>query len=129
MSLHLQDVDLSLFDTLDSGDVLFIDSSHVSKIGSDVNREILDILPRLKPGVWIHVHDIFYPFEYPRQSVYAGRFWNEAYLLQAFLACNDHFKIRMWSSYLNAAHRESVASVFPEIAGISGGSIWIERTS
>ena len=61
----LQDVDLALFDPLEQVDMLFIDSSHVSKMGSDVNLLLFEIMPRLRIGAWIHVHDIFYPFEYP----------------------------------------------------------------
>ncbi len=77
----LQDVPLDVFEQLESGDVLFIDSTHVSKIGSDVNYLFFEILPRLKKGVYIHLHDIFYPFEYPKQwildgmnSIYSGPF-------------------------------------------------------
>ena len=81
----LQDVDPALFDVLDPGDVLFIDSSHVSKVGSDVNLLLFDVLPRVPAGVWVHVHDIGYPFEYPREWIYEGRAWNEAYLLHVLL--------------------------------------------
>ena len=86
----------SFFDVLESGDVLFIDSSHVTKIGSDVNYLYLEILPRLKPGVIVHIHDICLPREYP--EVYYTTptfrmFWTEAYILQAFFACNNEFEV------------------------------------
>ena len=77
----VQQQSLELFETLDAGDILLIDSSHVSKTGSDVNFLVFEVLPRLKSGVWIHFHDIFYPFEYLEEWVKKGRSWNEAYLL------------------------------------------------
>ena len=85
VNVKLQDVDLKEFDKLKSGDVLFIDSTHVSKIGSDVNYLFFEILPRLHRGVYIHIHDIFYPFEYPKDWIDEGRAWNENYILRAFL--------------------------------------------
>ena len=84
----LQDVDLELFESLRANDILFIDSTHVAKIGSDVNRIFFEILPALATGVYVHFHDIFYPFEYPREWIYEGRAWNEAYMLRAFLMYN-----------------------------------------
>src|SRR5215469_15955389 len=73
---------------IDTGDFLMIDSSHVGKIGSDVLIEIGEMIPSLPPGVHVHLHDIFYPFEYPKEWVFEGRFWNEAYLLRALLTGN-----------------------------------------
>lgn len=69
----LQDVDLARFRALEANDILFIDSTHVAKIGSDVNYLFAEILPALRPGVYVHFHDIFYPFEYPKEWVYEGR--------------------------------------------------------
>ena len=83
----VQDIELEFFSQLESDDILFIDSSHTVKIGSDVNYLFLEVLPRLRPGVIVHVHDIFLPFEYRRDWVLDElRFWSEQYLLQAFLA-------------------------------------------
>jgi predicted O-methyltransferase YrrM len=94
----IQDLDLEFFDTLESGDILFIDSSHVVSVGSDVVREYLQILPRLKPGVLVHVHDIFLPSDYPRKAVLENLwFWSEQYLLQAFLSFNSKFEV-LWGS-------------------------------
>ena len=93
----VQQVPLELFDELDEGDVLFVDSTHVSKVGSDVNRLLFDVLPRLKAGVLVHFHDIFYPFEYPREWIYRGRAWNENYLLRAFLAFNGRFAVLLFN--------------------------------
>ena len=91
---EVQDIPLSMFSSLQENDILFLDSSHVLKIGSDVKYEYLDILPNLKPGVIIHIHDIFSPAEYPKDWILKEhRFWNEQYLLQAFLTFNDHFEV------------------------------------
>ena len=94
----IQEVGLEFFDGLQSGDILFIDSSHVVSVGSDVLREYLQILPRLRPGVLIHVHDIFLPSDYPRDAVLNKLwFWSEQYLLQAFLSFNSQFDV-LWAS-------------------------------
>ncbi|MGY1703977.1 class I SAM-dependent methyltransferase [Geodermatophilus sp. SYSU D00697] len=124
----VQDVDLELFTGLRSGDVLFIDSSHVGKTASDVNRLLFDVLPALAPGVFVHVHDILYPFEYPKDWVYGGRGWNEAYLLRAFLMYNDAFRIRLFNSFLARFHWHLMASALPPWDRNPGGSIWLERT-
>jgi len=95
----LQNVPLSVFERLEDNDILFIDSSHVLKIGSDVQYEYNEILPRLNKGVIIHVHDIFLPFAYPKEWVYQEhRFWTEQYLLQAFLTYNNAFNI-IWAGH------------------------------
>ena len=84
---NLQDLDLSIFEALGENDILFIDSTHVSKTNSDVNKIFFEVLPRLKRGVLIHFHDIFYPFEYPKEWVlnWKGFGWNENYILRSFL--------------------------------------------
>lgn len=102
----VQDLPLDVFDQLEENDILFIDSSHVTKTYSDVNHLLFKVLPRLKKGVIIHVHDIFYPFEYPKEWVYQDRAWNEAYLLRAFLQYNKAFKIILFTSYLEYSHKE-----------------------
>jgi len=96
---RVQDVPLELFQELNAGDILFIDSSHVCRTGSDVNYELLEIVPSLKAGIWVHFHDIFLPWEYPRSWVIGSRrFLSEQYLLQAFLAFNRKFEV-VWGSY------------------------------
>jgi predicted O-methyltransferase YrrM len=122
----VQAVDRAVFDRLEPGDVLFIDSSHVAKIGSDVNLLLLEVLPRLRPGVQVHVHDIVWPFEYARKWVYQGRAWNEAYLLRALLVGNPGLRITFWSSYLAARHRDQVAAALPGWLEDSGTSMWLE---
>ncbi|MBL8384242.1 MAG: class I SAM-dependent methyltransferase [Burkholderiales bacterium] len=91
----VQQAPLDLFGALDANSLLFIDSSHVSKLGSDVNFLFLDVLPRLAPGTWVHVHDIYLPYEYPAAHFFGPNklFWNEQYLLQAFLAGNRDFEV------------------------------------
>ena len=123
----VQQVPLSLFEELGADDVLFIDSSHVSKVGSDVNHLLFEVLPRLAPGVVVHVHDVFYPFEYPREWIYQGRAWNENYLLRAFLMFNAAFEIEIFNSYLAQFHAEEMAASMPLWAKKPGGSLWLRR--
>lgn len=125
----LQEIDPGKFAELSSGDVLVIDSTHVSKIGSDVNHIFFQILPMLQSGVHIHFHDIFYPFEYPKEWVYEGRAWNEAYLLRAFLQHNDTFKIEFFTSYLRRVHGERLGELMPLCLEHPGGSIWLRKLS
>lgn len=125
----LQDVDLQLFEELGQSDVLFIDSSHVAKIGSDVNKLYLEVLPALRVGVTVHVHDILYPFEYPKDWIYSGRAWNEAYLLRAFLSFNERFRIMFFNSYLRLFHSQQMVDALPLSARNPGGSLWLERVA
>jgi len=124
----VQDVPLELFRALEPGDVLFIDSTHVSKIGSDVNYLLFEVVPALPPGVLVHVHDIAYPFEYPPDWVLGeGRAWNEAYLLRAFLQFNPAFEILFWGSFLAQFHGPRLARELPIWAKNPGASIWLRR--
>lgn len=109
---EVQDVDLSLFKSLKKNDILFIDSSHSLKIGGDVQYEYLEILPRLKSGVLIHIHDIFMPSEYLKSWVDSKRFFNEQYLLQAFLAFNNDFEIIFPGSYMHTHYPELLEEAF-----------------
>ena len=125
---RVQSVDESIFATLADGDVLFVDSSHVSKTGSDVNRLILDILPILAPGVYVHFHDIFLPLDYPERWVRElGFSWNEQYVLQAFLAFNPLYSIVYGSAIAREAHAEALAA-FLQGTPAHGGSLWQQRT-
>jgi predicted O-methyltransferase YrrM len=111
---HVQHLDLSLFETLRADDILFIDSSHVVSVGSDVVREYLQILPRLKPGVLVHVHDIFLPSDYPRHAVLENLwFWSEQYLLQAFLSFNPEFEVLWSASAMQMSHARLLDQCFP----------------
>lgn len=124
---RLQDVPIETFRSLQSGDLLFIDSTHVSKTGSDVNYLFFEVLPALNAGVHVHLHDIFYPFEYPKEWVMGGRSWNEIYVLRAFLQFNTAFSISMMNTYLQHFHRERFALRMPLCLKNSGGSIWMLR--
>ena len=109
---RVQDVDLDLFTSLNSGDVLFIDSSHVASVGSDVVREYLEVIPRLKRGVLVHLHDIFLPSDYPRRAVLQNLwFWSEQYLLQAFLSFNSSFEV-LWASSAMQVFRPGVLETY-----------------
>lgn len=123
----VQDIDPRLFDRLVAGDILFIDSSHVSKVGSDVNYLFLEILPRLRDGVLIHIHDIYYPFEYPREWVFQGRAWNEAYLVRAFLQCNARFSILLFNAFLATFHQPILATHMPLSLLSPGSSLWLVK--
>ncbi len=98
----------------------------MSKTGSDVNYILFDILPILNKGVFIHFHDIFYPFEYPKKWVYEGRNWNEDYILKAFLMYNSEFKIRLFSHYLHELHKDTFKDM-PLCYKNTGGNIWLEK--
>jgi Methyltransferase domain len=124
----VQDVPRDLFDTLEAGDVLFIDSTHVSRVGSDVNLLLLHVVPALKPGVRVHVHDIAYPFEYPADWVFGGRAWTEAYMLHALLIGNANLRIAWWNGAMARHHFEETAAAMPLWATNSGGSIYLEVT-
>jgi hypothetical protein len=123
----IQDVPVDFFAGLEAGDMLFIDTSHVSKIGSDVNHIFFQILPVLKPGVFVHFHDIWYPFEYPRDWLDRGMFWNEAYLLRAFLMFNPSFEIVMFNSHLAACQKEYLSQKFPRFQQGLGPSLWLRK--
>ena len=124
----VQDVDVEFFSQLDSGDILFIDSSHTVKAGGDVNYLFLEVLPRLKPGVIVHVHDIFFPFDYWREWIVEElRFWTEQYLLQAFLIFNCEFEVVMANSYLYHYYAPDLKAAFPNLRSWIAGSFWMRR--
>jgi predicted O-methyltransferase YrrM len=124
----VQDVPIERFRALDAGDILFIDSSHVAKIGSDVVYLMTEVLPQLRPGVLIHFHDVFWPFEYPEEWIHEGRAWNEAYMLKAFLQFNPHFRILYFCSYLALHYRAVLEQHLPLVVKNTGGSLWLETT-
>ncbi len=126
---RLQDVDLNIFSQLTSGDILFIDSSHVAKVGSDVNKLFFEILPDLSKGVHVHLHDVFYNFEYPKEWIFEGRAWNEIYILRAFLQYNQALKIEFCNTFLEVYHEQTVRQHFPLCFKNPGGSIWLSKTT
>jgi len=124
---RVQDVELGRFQELEDNDILFIDSSHVVKVGSAVNYILSEVLPTLRVGVYVHFHDIFYPFEYPRQWIEMGSYWTEGYFLRAFLAFNSAFEIVLFNTFLEHFHRERFAGEMPLCLKKEGGSMWIRR--
>jgi len=127
----VEDVDLDFFASLESGDILFIDSSHMVRPGGDVLFEIQQILPRLASGVWVHIHDVFTPRDYPPEwLIDRFSFWNEQYMLEAFLAFNHDFRVAGSLNYLCALDRERVRRSLPLmdlIPSIELASFWIVR--
>ena len=127
---EVQAIGLEFFSELQSNDILFIDSSHTVKFGSDVCYLFLEVLPALRAGVWIHVHDIFFPNDYPAEWLMEKRLaLNEQYLLEAFLAFNRDFDIRLSNHWLCSDHIEDVRQLWPNVAGRAGNnkasSLWI----
>jgi Methyltransferase domain len=128
LTTSTQDVDVDIVRALGPGDVLFVDSTHCSRTGGDVNRVFFELLPALAPGVLVHVHDIFPAFEYPRDWAFEGRAWNEVYLVRAFLQFNDAFEILLWPGLLANLDHEQMMRRFPQMASNVGGSIWLRKT-
>jgi predicted O-methyltransferase YrrM len=127
----VQEAPPEAFAALEAGDMLFIDSSHVLSTGSDVHRLFLHVIPRLAPGVLVHVHDVFLPAEYPRYWVKNRlRFWNEQYVLQAFLAFNPSFRVVWASHYMALRHPQALAEAIPSYDRRRWpGSFWFVRVS
>ena len=126
----VQACDLKIFEDLQDGDILFIDSSHVAKIGSDVSHIFLKILPRIKSGVYVHIHDIVYPETYPIEWTREGRAWNESLFLRCFLQYNDAFQIvafnrYAWKEFPELFIKEKIVDM--KNHGGLGGSLWMKR--
>ena len=127
---RVEEIDVDFFSSLESNDILFIDSSHTVKFGSDVCFEFLEVLPRLKPGVWIHVHDIFFPHDYPEEWLIKRRqAWNEQYLLEAFLSFNSRFSIQLANYWFCLDHLDEAARLWPRALSPNYGacSFWMKR--
>jgi predicted O-methyltransferase YrrM len=117
-----------ILNLLSAGDILFIDSSHTVKTGGDIPYLFLEILPRLRPGVFIHIHDIFLPFDYPEEWVLEDWRWNEQYLVHAFLAYNQTFEILWPASYMWVHHRSEILSVISTAsASARPSSFWMKK--
>ena len=125
----IQDADTKLFTTLTAGDILFIDSAHVMKTGNDLHHILFEILPAIAPGVVIHFHDIFWPFEYPPDWVLGEqRAWNEIYALRAFLAGNAAYEILFFNDYFARFHHAAMVQAHPLVGRNTGGSLWLRKT-
>ena len=132
----VQEVEEQVFTSLDANDILFVDSSHVAKIDSDVVHILFQILPRLKAGVIVHFHDIPWPFEYPKQWIEEGRAWNEAYFLRAFLQDNTNFEVLYFNSYMANCHEELLRKNLPKVLNppsspvtLGNSSLWLRKVS
>ena len=128
----VQEVDPGEFVRLGTNDTLFIDSSHVLRTGGDVQHLFLEVLPRLRAGVHVHVHDIFFPFDYPAEWLVANhRFYSEQYVLQAFLAFNYAFTVSWAGRYIHLKYPQELATAFPTHAGeaSSASSFWMQKTA
>lgn len=126
-----EEVDVEYYTSLGSGDFLFVDSSHVSRVGNDVNHLYLKVLPRLPAGVYVHAHDIRYPYEYPKEWLLDDHhFWTEQYLLQSFMMYNDSFEVIWSGNHMSEEHGERLAEVLTNYESGAGwpGSFWIRRT-
>jgi predicted O-methyltransferase YrrM len=137
---EVQEIEFEFFDDLDAGDVLFIDTTHVLKVGGELTYLFAEILPRLKSGVWIHVHDIHFPYNtpYPAEMYVFRNKWpwvfTEPVLLQAFLAFNSEFKITMSTPLIRFHDEKFLADTVPdykpvEVADFDThfGSVWFKR--
>jgi hypothetical protein len=129
----VQTIELRVFEKLETNDILFIDSSHVSKTGSDVNFEIFEVLPRIKPGVFIHFHDCFYPFEYPVDWIFNRKIsWNELYVLRAFLMYNEAFDVKYFNDAFVLKERNLLQTgiakpILDNLMHNPGGGLWLKR--
>ncbi|MDQ5820548.1 MAG: class I SAM-dependent methyltransferase [Actinomycetota bacterium] len=126
-----QELPLETFLELGRGDLLFVDSSHAVKLGSDVNFLVLEVLPRLRPGVVVHFHDIFLPYEYPRDWYERGTFVAEQYLLHAFLIDSTSYEVFFAAHAVARAHRDRLAELIPSLGARSDhypAAFWMLRT-
>ncbi len=114
ISRQVQEVPFEVFASLREKDILFIDSSHTVKPGSDVNYLILEVLPRLRPGVIVHFHDIYLPYDYQRGVLQTFLHWTETSLLRAFLIFNNRAKILFCLSHLHYDCQDALKEVFPD---------------
>ena len=127
LTQKVEAVDLSVFESLQTNDILFVDSSHVFKSGSDVEFEFLQVYPRLKTGVLVHIHDIFFPYDYPIEwNLKESRYWNEQYFLETFLQFNKKFQVlaslSMVSHYNNSVFLDNINAYNEERLP---GSFWM----
>jgi predicted O-methyltransferase YrrM len=126
--IAVQELDERVVTDLRAGDILFVDTSHTVKLGGDVNRIVLDFLPLVAPGVLVHFHDIFLPGEYSAGHLNNAHFWNEQYLLQAFLSGNPEWEILVGAQALARDHPTRLRELIPNFgSGVSPGAFWMRR--
>ena len=120
-----EEMDLGLFGALEANDILFIDSSHVARFMSDVVYMVLEVLPQLRPGVLVHFHDIYLPYDYPLNRLIENhQFWNEQYLLEAYLGGGGRGKVVFANHLMVRQYPEEIKRAFPRALGWWGGSFW-----
>ena len=127
----VEDVELARFEELEAGDVLFIDTSHVVRTGNDVVYLYGRVLPRLRPGVVVHIHDVFLPGDYPEQWIREGWGWNENYLVEAFLQFNSGYEVLLAAQWALHHATDEIALAFPQFAQCTeqgAGALWLRRT-
>ena len=125
---RVEEIDVDFFACLEANDILFIDSSHAVKFGSDVCYEFLEVLPLLNQGVWIHVHDIFFPHDYPAEWLLDRRLaLNEQYLLEAFLAFNKSFVPQLANYWICLDHADAAARLWS--GDTRASSLWMKRVA
>jgi hypothetical protein len=125
----LQNTPLDLFTSLGRGDLLFIDSSHVLKCGSDVQFLFFEVLPRLPGGVFVHFHDVLSTFEYPEEWLLQGWYWNESYFVRAFMSYNSEWKVYFFNNYVRLHFEDFLAKEMPLCLKDVGGSLYIQKTA
>lgn len=121
---------LARYRALAAGDILFIDTSHIVKLGSEVNWLVLEVLPELSPGVHVHFHDVFLPYEYPRYLLEQEAYFTEQYLLQAFLHGNDDWEVTLAAAALFRRERERLSALIPSLRErpeVSPAAFWLRR--
>ena len=123
----IQTVSSEHYKSLERNDILFVDSSHVLRIDSDLTYILFTILPKLNSGVLIHFHDIFWPLEYPEAILNDGRLWNESYFLRAFMQYNSDFEILFFGSYLQEQYEIELIEKDPRFAGSTASSLWLRN--
>lgn len=123
----VQEVPTDVFSALQPGDLLFIDSSHVVKCRSDLYFLMFEVMPSLPAGVFVHFHDIFYPFEYPSEWLKKGVYWNENYFLHAFLSYNSEWSIHFFNTYVSLFFNDFIKDKMPLCARNPGGSLYLQR--
>lgn len=132
----IQQIPAGHFEALEAGDILFIDTAHVTKRGSDVNHIIFSIIPHLKPGVIVHIHDVFLPYDYPESWLNEiGIMWNEQYVLLAMLMAKGRYLPILLNYYLSKRHVERLSECFKgfdiwdlteNLGNARGASLWFE---
>jgi len=125
----VEEIPRDYFACLEANDILFIDSTHTVKFGSDVCYEFLEILPTLKPGVWVHVHDIFFPNDYPAEWILERRLaLNEQYLVEAFLSFNNAYSVELANHWLFLDYSDALTALCPEASALTmASSFWMRR--